>query len=525
MKTLPKGPFLGINNRLPAYALHKEKVGDFLRGAVNVDVDNAGSLRRRRAATLVQALVAPHSLHMTSDTTGYMVRGSSIYAITLPAYSETLFKVLTSNNPVSWLELAGHLYYSNGVDSGRISSGVWYPWALPTPTAPSVSSIAGGLGNGAYQVVVSYCNSATGEEGGVSPATRHSLATIGGLRVTLPGATPGATHINVYVSTVNGSVPLLAATVTAGTPTVDLAVPATGREANERFEAPLPAGTQLFEFNGCLCSVNGSDVFEGIPYRHGYYLKTEGRIPFPAAVSNAVPAENGVYVVADKTYWLQGAVMTKAEIVKDVLPYGGVPGTAFVMDKDAHQVGWFSRDGIVLADTMGQVKALMADNVALTAPASGVSALFSDGGYNRVVSCGWCLNLDTMAATRYTGYDFDSISRGYATKPDGIYALAGAGKVAWTIDLGKDNFGTEAIKTMPAAYLGYASDEPISLRVQTTEHDYTYSARSCSSDLQIHRVDPGKGLSANWFDLSLVGEYDFTLATVSFAPVASNRRI
>lgn len=240
MKTQPKGPWLGINNRLPAYALNKDKVGDFLRDAVNVDVDNAGSLRRRRAASMVQAMVAPHSLHMTSDTAGYMVRGSSIYAITLSAYSETLFKVLTSNNPVSWLEVAGHLYYSNGIDSGRISAGVWYPWALPTPSAPSVAGVAGALDKGAYQVVVSYRNSVTGEEGGVSPSTSHSLSTIGGLRVTLPGATPGATHINVYVSTVNGEVPFLAATVTTGTATVDIVLPASGREANERFEAPLP---------------------------------------------------------------------------------------------------------------------------------------------------------------------------------------------------------------------------------------------------------------------------------------------
>ena len=167
----------------------------------------------------------------------------------------------------------------------------------------------------------------------------------------------------------------------------------------------------------------------------------------------------------------------------------------------------------------------MADNVSLAAPASGVSALFADGGYNRVVSCGWCLNLDTMAATRYTSYDFTSASRGYATKADGIYTLAGAGKVDWLIDLGQENFGTEAKKAMPAAYLGYASEEPMSLRIQTPEHDYTYAARSCSEGLRIHRVDPGKGLSANWFELSLAGEYDFTLATVSFAPAASTRRI
>ena len=525
MKTIGKGPWLGINNRLPAYALNKDKVGDFLRDAVNVDVDNAGSLRRRRAASMVQAMVAPHSLHMTSDTAGYMVRGSSIYAITLSAYSETLFKVLTSNNPVSWLEVAGHLYYSNGIDSGRISAGVWYPWALPTPSAPSVAGVAGALDKGAYQVVVSYRNSVTGEEGGVSPSTSHSLSTIGGLRVTLPGATPGATHINVYVSTVNGEVPFLAATVTTGTATVDIVLPASGREANERFEAPLPAGTQLFEFNGCLCSVNGSDVFEGIPYRHGYYLKTEGRIPFPASVSNAVPAENGVYVVADKTYWFQGAVMTKAEIVKDVLPYGGVPGTAFTTPDDKNMVGWFGRDGIVLADTMGQVKAAMAENVDQVAPVSGTSAVFVDRGCRRVVSCGWCLNLETSAVTQYSDYAFTSVSGGYGTRADGIYTLAGTGKVPYLIDLGKEDFGAEEKKTMPAVYLGYASDEPISLRVQTPEHDYTYAARSCSSDLQIHRVDPGRGLSANWFDLSLIGEYDFTLATVSFAPAASTRRI
>ncbi len=525
MKTQPKGPFLGINNRLPEYALHKDKVGDFLRGALNVDIDNAGRIRRRRAASLIQAMTAPHSLHMTSETAGYMVRDSVIYAITLPSYSESLFKTLTSNNPISWVEYAGSLYYSNGVDSGRILAGVWYPWALPTPSAPAVSGIAGTLFKGAYQVAVSYCNNVTGEEGGVSPANSFALSADGALRVTLPAATVGATHINVYVSTVNGSVPLLAATVATGSATADITAQASGREANERFEAPLPAGTQLFEFNGCLCSVNGSNVFEGIPYRPGYYLKMEGRIPFPAAVSNAVPAENGVYVVADKTYWLQGAVMTKAEIVKDVLPYGGVPGTAFITPDDKSMVGWFGRDGIVLADMLGQVKAVMADNVDQEAPESGTAMVFVDRGCRRVVSCGWCLNLETSAVTQYSDYDFNSASGGYGARADGIYTLSGTGKVSYLIDLGKEGFGVEEKKNMPAAYLGYASEEPMTLRVQTPEHDYSYPARYCSDDLRIHRVDPGKGLSANWFDLSLVGEYDFTLATVSFAPMASTRRI
>ena len=59
MKSTPLGPFLGVNNRLPDFALHVDKQGDFLRSAMNLDVDNAGRLRVRRGVTLVQAMTAP----------------------------------------------------------------------------------------------------------------------------------------------------------------------------------------------------------------------------------------------------------------------------------------------------------------------------------------------------------------------------------------------------------------------------------------------------------------------------------
>ena len=48
MKTISKGPWLGVNNRLPDFALHKPKVGDFIRSGVNVDITNSGNIKRRR---------------------------------------------------------------------------------------------------------------------------------------------------------------------------------------------------------------------------------------------------------------------------------------------------------------------------------------------------------------------------------------------------------------------------------------------------------------------------------------------
>lgn len=528
MKTTPKGPFLGINNRLPAFALHKHDVGDYLSAAMNVDIDNSGSILRRNAAAVVQAMSGAHSLFMTSDTTGFLVRGGMLYSITLPSYTETLVKVLSNDNPVYYAMDNGAVYYSNETDSGCIRSGVWYPWGLPTPNTPTTSVIAGSLDKGTYQIAVSHYNSVTGEEGGISASTNPVLSSTGGFRVTLPAATPGADKVILYVSTTNGSVPMrVNADIPAGTAYYDVTTYATGRESNQRYEEPLPAG-RPFIFNGCLCSIKGSMIYEGSPFRPGYFLPAAGYIPFPTDVSNAVPAQNGIYVVADKTYWLPCTRMAEVgEAIQDVLPYGGVKTTAFG-SPTSPEVGWFGAQGIVVADQFGKVKAMMSDNVMMTAPASGISAVIASEEYRRVVSCGWCMNLATGAVTQYSDYDFTSISGSYATKSDGLYTLSVVGKVDASFGIGKENFKSEYEKHMPAVYLGYASEVPMSMSVGLptgTSHDYP--ARSSSELIDIHRVDTGKGLRANWFDISFSNQdgADFTVASVSFAPLASNRRI
>lgn len=526
MQTQPIGNFLGINNRLPDFALGTDN-GRWLREAEDVDIDNAGRVRRRNATSLLQALSDPHSLYTTSSGTRYMVVGGSLYTVTLPAYTQSLFRVLSNDDPVNYVEYAGSLYYSNGTDSGRIESGVWFPWALPTPTAPSASVISGALYAGDYQVSVSHYNNVTGEEGGISPSASYTLAAAGGLRVTLPGATAGATHVNVYISTVNGSIPMLVATVTAGTSVYDCVAPGSiGREANQRYEEPIPAGV-LFMHNSRLCTYTANTVYIGIPARPGYYVPTDPRLEFPDNVTNAISGQNGVYITADKTYWFAGTDILDAQQVIDLLPYGAVPGTTFV-SQQTNLVGWFGKSGLVMATTTGEIKEVMMDAIDQTPPAFGVSAVFQTDGYNRVVSCGWCTHLDSYATTQYTGYAFTSISGTYATGPAGIYDLAATGAQDAHISLGKEDFGSENLKHLHACYLGVASETPMELRVSTPDdEDYRYEARSSSTSMRIQRIDPGKGLRANWYDLSLYNTEgsDFTLASVSFAPAKSGRRI
>lgn len=65
------GPFLGISNRRPDFDLHiktNTTQGDYLRDAINVEIDNTGRLLRRKKATLVQAVTGPHNLHTLVTT-------------------------------------------------------------------------------------------------------------------------------------------------------------------------------------------------------------------------------------------------------------------------------------------------------------------------------------------------------------------------------------------------------------------------------------------------------------------------
>ena len=522
--TYKLGPFLGVSNRRPDFDLRIKTntlQGDYLRDAVNVDIDNAGRLCHRKVPQLVQAMSGAHSLYMTSATTGYLVRDSVLYVIALPTYRETMLKVLTSNDVMSYVEFNGDLYYSNGADSGRVTAGVVYPLGMVTPSAPTLSVIGGSLTVGAYQVAVSYVNTTTGEESGVSGKTQIELTSLGGVRVTLPSATQGATHLNVYLSQTNGAVVYLAATVAIGTTLVDLIDLPTGRQASERREEPLPAGRLLLS-SGRLCSVVGSTLHVGIPYRPGYFDPINYGVPFPAPISIAVDAQAGIYVAADKTYWLPNDGP-----ITDVLPYGAVQGTEF-SHPDKPLMGWFGEKGIVLAAPSGEVQAVMADNIELMPPTSGLTMLIDDE-FDRVVSCGWCMNLENKAATRYTGWPFTSFSRGYGTAPDGLYTLA-SGSAEWSVDFGKVDLGNDAIKHLPNAYLGVQSDDLMQLRVQAPGRyggDYTYLARGFSEDLSMQRIDIGKGLRATWFELSLSGQNgaDFSLASIDFPAATTQRRI
>ena len=146
-----------------------------------------------------------------------------------------------------------------------------------------------------------------------------------------------------------------------------------------------------------------------------------------------------------------------------------------------------------------------------------------DDEFDRVVSCGWCLNLENRAATTYTGWPFSSFSRGYGTMPTGICTLT-SGNAEWSVDFGKVDLGNAQLQHLPNAYLGVESSDVMQLIVND---DYTYPARRFDEDLKTQRIDVGKGLRGTWFHLKLTGTdgADFRLESIDFIPATTKRRI
>lgn len=525
MKPKALGPFLGMNNRLPAQSLFVNDKGYFMSDAVNIDFTNDGWFKRRKGRSVVQAMTGAHSMFKN-----LIVRASTLYTFSTGPYAETLFKVLTSDARVSYLEHNGSIYYSNGTDSGRIESGTWYPWAMQTPSAPAVAQIAGTLNKGRYLVGVSYYNSATGEEGGLSPLSVSELsADNSAIRVTLPGASTGATHVRLYVSQLNGTAVGRYGQYATGTASADITSLTTTGTGSDTSIEPLPAGTRLFWHMGRLCSVSGKRVYYSEPFRPGY-MKPTNYIDFEANVSVAIANQMGTYIVADKTRWFPNDFEAKDGVVLDQLPYGAIPGTEFEYE-DAKKVGWMGAYGFVVGDEQGQVAEPMKEAVNATLPASGVSTLFDEDGFRRVLSCGYCMNLETGAVSRYTNCDFTSSYGDKATLADGLYSLAGAKDgatdIAAVADLGRHDFGSAELKRLPNLYIGGAADSPMKLTVQTNEAAYDYAARSCNGGLAMQRFDTGKGLRATWYNLTLTNQLssDFSIASVIAMMGATSRRV
>lgn len=147
----------------------------------------------------------------------------------------------------------------------------------------------------------------------------------------------------------------------------------------------------------------------------------------------------------------------------------------------------------------------------------------------------WAVNLDTGASSRYEGYGFNSFFERdgvrYGVASDGIYRLDADRDSGEHIEarlyVVQTDFGSDRVKYVPKVYVGGTSARPIHVTMSADGVERTYQARNASANLDVHRVDLGVGVKANYWGVTIENTRgaDFAVDSLRMTPVGIRRRI
>lgn len=342
----------GVNNRLEptqlARTLPDRSKATYLSAGDNVDLTGRSFLKRRRGYALAAPGVAAHSV-WGDETEGYCAIGNDLLHLE-PTDGGLVPTSVLSNlpelAPISYARMPdGDVVWSNGQRIGRLRGTSALSLATPRPAvAPSVSAIAGGLPEGRYQLAFTELGPLG--ESGSTPPVAITLPANGGLRIT--GLGPNTL---IYMTGPNGSV--FNGTFADGGDIVALAN--NGPVLRSLLLTDMPAGHTVRHYKGSLLVATGNLLCISEPYYYGLFSPSKGYIPFPAPITVMEPCETGVFVCADKTYWLAGGLLDTAPAV--TLPYGGLQGSGGSVPtpdgQGTQQAFWLSPRGLVIGTPDG----------------------------------------------------------------------------------------------------------------------------------------------------------------------------
>jgi hypothetical protein len=372
---------LGINNRREPTRLAAGGEGaTFLYAADNVDLDAQGFVKRRAGATRVLQ-EATHSVWDHDGEFGFAVIDGVLTRLA-PAGAGLQRTAVRSAMPRATVSYShggdGAVYWTNGAEIRRvIGSEDRAITTSPLDNAPVLSLVAGALSAGRYL----YTFTVQGEDGESSATAVQQINVPEGGGLELSDVLLDAMAVNLYLSGPNGEVLGLAQTATDGRFSV-LAPIETGRRCKTIATAPMPPGSIVRHFNGRMIVAAGPMLYFSAPYRYGLYEPASGYIPLPGEITVVEPCDAGLYICADKTYWLTDF---SASRLNELLPYGGLAESA-VRSPAAQAAYWQSPHGLVRADMAGGVKNLQEAAIVFGPAERGASLFRSFDGMQHVVS-------------------------------------------------------------------------------------------------------------------------------------------
>lgn len=391
----------GINNRLretesrPGTRTdHRDQFSstDFLREAINVDLTALGHPLRRSGYSL-QHSGFTHSL-WSDETLSF---GLCIHNGHLTQISEsgdlTPLQEVTPYLAMSYACVNGVVYWSNGVDKGRVDHYGVTHWGLPNGTQPLLSYNTDSLlTNGTYRVVTTYVDS-DGVEYGASKEAHAQVTT--GLTITISESLPGgAEYQNIYISQPDGEVLYKYTSVSSPKSIVVAQVNlGKGKELETQGLQVFRPGRVVRYFSGRIWVARQQTLYFSEALNYSLCRPAQGVFMFASSIIMVEPVIDGVYVgTQDGVFFLRGTnpydmvqvpVSSYAPVPRAVTR---VPGDKFDAPISDVPIWWDSFGCMVAGKPGGTVEHLTKDRIAPQKFSVGAMLYRHEEGMSHIVS-------------------------------------------------------------------------------------------------------------------------------------------
>lgn len=402
--TTTLGPWpAGINNRQPDYALPASEDGRqiALRDCANVDLDNTGRARRRDGFAKIAGAMHAHDAFSCADGVFFM-DGMRLQRLNADDSVTDLGGSLRGER-VAYAYANGALFLSDGEVCKRVVNGVLLDWGIEVPAPPLMAkaATAGGFSAGRYLAAVTYLR-ADGQESGASQPVEVDLTDGAGVSfAVLPmSANTEVAYLRLYLSRPNGSALYHVATVANGTASVVLLADdgGAGKPLATQHLSPPPAGQIVREYNGRMLIADGGTLWISESYGHELFNLSTGYIQLSGDISVVEPVEGGVFVAADKTWFLRGTGPADFFLVER-LDYGAIIGTACDVPGTPNKM-WHTPRGTVIAGPGGEIKNLTEANVAMGNAESGAAMVREFDGLRTFITSLCAFSESSLAAAQ-----------------------------------------------------------------------------------------------------------------------------
>lgn len=371
-----RGPWpVGINNK----ASEKAVPAGALRDAINFAPSADGIQRLRPGYS--QALPGTDIRGALSIGNHILIAdGDKLLDFDTDTGSATTLRTIAGSGRFAGAVLNNELFFCTENECLRYTAGALRAWGVPTVTGQPVPTVgSGSLLEGAYQCAATFVDAA-GEEGGTTEALSITVPANSSLRFPALTPPPGG-KVRLYIGPANGGTLYLQHEGT-GAFTCSRIDDSTARLETQFLREPVP-GDRIAAHNGVLLIADGKSLHMTLPLRPHLRSAIKGWFQFAAPVDMVISGDGGLFVAADKTYFLTD-IESDAPTSRTVFDFGAVRGSETRGMRN--DVMWMTRYGLARTDGAGNAALISEANFVPVQAQAGTSALLEADGSQMVVT-------------------------------------------------------------------------------------------------------------------------------------------